>query len=90
MRTRQMSIILLLVIFAGCAPTIRQFPSSDRQKLADITADAHQRIEKCLSENMSSDFSGPVPRGSSIDTIIIDPEALVMQVHFRKPFSFQP
>ncbi|MBN1153302.1 N-acetylmuramoyl-L-alanine amidase [candidate division KSB1 bacterium] len=69
---------------------IRQFPSGDVRKLEKVTADAYRRIESCISDNMSPDFKGRIPFRSAIDTIMIDPENLVMQLHLTKPFSFQP
>ena len=90
MLNRRLLILLLIFLVVGCAPAIKKFPFKYEKKLARVTSIAYERVNKCITENMSQDFSGPIPFRTQIDTILIDSEQMLLQVHLNKQFSYQP
>ncbi len=79
-------ILVLILFISNCARILRVGPP-DEQKLRKL---AHRKIERCIRENISVDYQGPVPAHTAIDTILVDTDSLRLDLHLSKHFSYQP
>ncbi len=90
MARKFISLFLILIFFSGCAQIFRKGPEYQTKKKKELIKIAQQKIQKCIKQNMSSDYQGPIPVNSKIDSIFLSLDSLKLNVYFSKHFSYQP
>ncbi len=83
-------LILTLMLISGCAKILQKGPDHQFKKEQKLVKKTREKIQKCINENISSDYLGPIPVNSKIDSIIINIDSLKLDVHLSKHFSYQP
>jgi len=80
---------LILLLISGCAKIIHKAPDHQLKKQQKLVKKAQEKIQKCINENISPNYLGPIPVNSKIDSIKINQDSLKLDIHFSKHFSYQ-
>ena len=92
--SRQIRLLLLLclifIFISNCARVFQQGPESEIKKEKKLVMEAIKRATKCVKENMSPDFQGPVPIKTEIDSAQVSLDQKRLNIFFSKQFSYQP
>jgi hypothetical protein len=91
---RSIKLLVLFVIISSfisnCTRIIRKGPEYEISKEKKLTMEALKGASKCIKENMSPNFQGPVPINSKIDSALVDLENNRLNIYLSKRFSHQP
>ena len=90
MSRKTISLFLALMLFSGCAKILHKGPDYQLKKEQKLITKAQSKIQKCIKENISKNYKGPIPAHSKIDSIKIDLDSLNLNIHLSKHFSYQP
>jgi hypothetical protein len=82
-------LFIALLLLSGCAGILKKGPDYQIKKEQKLIQKATERVRKCIKENVSTNYHGPIPAHSKIDSIIIDPDSLILNIHLSKHFSYQ-
>lgn len=80
----------LLLIASNCARIIRKGPEYPIGKEKKLIIEAMMRVEKCIKENLSQDYQGPIPVNSKIDSVSVNLSHNQLNIFLSKNFSYQP
>ena len=83
-------LLLTLMLISGCAKILQKGPDYQFKKEQKLVKKAREKIQKCINENISSDYKGPIPVNSKIDSIIVNIDSLKLNIFMSKHFSYQP
>lgn len=93
MLKKTLSFILLISISAfisNCAYFLKTGPFYEQKKEQKLIRQALNRVNRCISENRSTDFRGPIPPDTKVDSIKINLSALRLDIYLSKHFTYQP
>ena len=85
-----LSIIILSSFISNCTRIIRKGPEYKISKEKKLTIEALKGAQKCVQENTSPNFQGPIPINSKIDSALVDLESNKLNIYLSKHFSYQP
>lgn len=81
--------IVSLLIF-NCAQIYRQPAEHEIKPEKKLALDAIKRANRCLKENMSRNYQGPIPVNSKIDSATVDLASSQLNIFLSRHFSYQP
>ncbi len=80
----------LLILTSNCAKILRKGPEYEIQKEKHLKMVALKRVNKCIQENISLDYQGPIPINSKIDSVTVALVQSQLNIYLSKHFSYQP
>ncbi len=83
-------IIILSSLISNCARVLRKGTDYEIRQENKLTMEALKGARKCIQENMSPNFQGPIPINSKIDSAQVDLENNRLNIYLSKHFSYQP
>lgn len=89
-RHRRLLIIFLSLFISHCGQIYRQPAERELKPEKKLTLEAIERADKCLKENMSRNFQGPIPVQSTVDSASVDIGHRRLNIYLSKHFSYQP
>ncbi|MCU0644996.1 MAG: fibronectin type III domain-containing protein [bacterium] len=86
--------LLLLFFFtlfiSNCAQIYRQPAEYEIKREKKLALEAIKRANKCIKENKSRNYQGPIPVNSKIDSATLDLNRSQLNIYLSKHFSYQP
>jgi len=82
--------LLIVMSITNCTRILRRGPEYGLTKQKKLELKAKERLVRCVQENMSPDFRGPIPRASKVDSVAIHLAQKKMDIFLSKQFSYQP
>ncbi len=89
-QNRLLCLMLSILLISHCARIYRRPTEVEIQTEKKLAFVAMQRAEKCVKENVSPNFQGPIPRQSKVDSAKVDLAHRQLKIFLSKPFSYQP
>ena len=80
------SLILMLILISSCAHISRKGIKQEQK----LIRRAQKKIQRCIEENISPDYQGPIPVNSKIDSITANIYTLQLKIYLSKHFSYPP
>jgi len=84
------TIFILLSLYTSCARLFKTSAEYQVQKKQNLTSEALERVNACITETMSADARGPIPIHSKVDSLSVNLELRDITIYLSKHFSFQP
>ena len=84
------SIFIISSLLFNCAKILRKGPEYETKKEQKLATEALKKANKCIKENISNDYQGPIPVNSKIDSVTVNLSQLQLNVWFSRHFSYQP
>ncbi|MDZ7331356.1 MAG: fibronectin type III domain-containing protein [candidate division KSB1 bacterium] len=89
-RERFKLFLMVSLFLFSCAPIYRHPAEIEIKREKNLALEAIQRANKCLSDNMSPNFQGPIPINSKVDSVTVDLKRKSLIIYLSKHFSYQP
>lgn len=77
------------LLISNCAQIYRQPAEYEIKHEKKLALEAIKQANRCLKENMSPNYQGPIPIHSKIDSAIVDLARSQLQIFLSKQFSYQ-
>ena len=93
MNRRLVFVILFIITFSflsNCARILRKGPEYEIKTEKKLAMEVIKRTSRCIQENMSPDYEGPIPINSKIDSVTVDISQHQLNIFLSKHFSYQP
>ena len=85
-----LTIAVYCIVFR-CAAPIREIELPPHyEKKPKIYQEAFKKATRCILDNISKNYQGPIPVNTKIDSIHVNKDSLLLDIYFSKHFSFQP
>jgi len=78
------------LLISNCAQIYRQPAEHEIKHEKKLALDAIKRVNKCIKENISRNYQGPIPINSQIDSASVDLVNNKLDIYLSKHFSYQP
>lgn len=83
-------LLSLILLFSNCAVLLHRGIEYQRKQENKLIERARKQLNKCISENSTPGYAGPIPAHTKIDSLIFQSENRHFQIHLSKHFSYQP
>ncbi|MEE4311507.1 MAG: fibronectin type III domain-containing protein [candidate division KSB1 bacterium] len=90
MRSKLIAVVLFALLAGGCAQIFRTGPEYEARRREKLKQEALEKVNRCISENISRSHQGPVPRATRVDSINIDFEGKDLDIFLSRHFASQP